>query len=92
MGDVFKTQSLLSIVIETGYPSLGAASLKQIHYTKPSGTPGVWPATVSGTQLTYTVTNGDIDEVGTWQFQAYIEIGGLKTYGAISNQFFGAPL
>lgn len=92
MGDVFKTQSLLSIIVETGYPSLAGASLKQIHYTKPDGTTGQWPAVVSGTQLTYTVADGDISQAGQWRFQAYVEVGGLKAFGAIASQYFGQPL
>lgn len=92
MGDVFNTQSLLTIVIETGYASLSGATVKQIHYLKPDGTKGQWNATVSGTQLTHAVTGSDIDQAGNWQFQAYIEVGGLLGFGKIANQYFGAIL
>lgn len=92
MSHVFKTQSLLTITAETGYPSLGAASVTRIKYTKPSGASGYWDATVSGTTLNYSVQPGDINEAGVWKFQSYIEVGGLNAPGKIDSHLFEKPL
>ena len=92
MSHVFKTQSLLTISVETDYASLAAASTKLINYTKPQGQTGSFTATASGTTLTYALANGDIDQAGLWKFQAYIVVGGLKGIGSIDTHFFEAPL
>lgn len=56
---------------------LSAATLKQILFKKPSGTLLTKTASFStdGTDgiLTYTTIAGDLDEVGTWKIQAYLE-------------------
>ena len=44
----------------------------QILYRKPSGASDAWAADVSGTTVTYTTIDGDIDEAGTWELQAYV--------------------
>ena len=85
---VFKLQSLLSITLETNYDDLASAEVKKILYTKPGGTKGEWEATASGTKLVYNLQNGDIDIVGQWKLQAYIEVGGLKGFGSIVTKHF----
>jgi hypothetical protein len=92
MSELFKGQTLFSLNAETGYASLGSADVTQIAYQKPSGTTGTWDANVSGTVLIYNVSLGDIDVVGTWQFQAYIEISSMPTYGQIYKHHFKKPL
>lgn len=78
---VFKNQSLLIIKIQTNY-TLTGATVRRILYKKPDNTTGFWEATLEGTTiLTRQLTNGDIDQSGAWTFQAYAEVGGLKTYG-----------
>ena len=78
---VFKNQSLLIIKIQTNYVLTGA-EVKRILYKKPDNTTGFWEASIEGTTiLTRQMTNGDIDQAGAWTFQAYAEIGGLKTFG-----------
>ncbi len=89
---VFKTQSLLSITLETKYSDLASATVTRILYTRPNGTTGYFEGNVSGTKLVYNVQNGDINIAGIWKFQAYIEIGGLKGYGYIAIQNFNEPL
>lgn len=89
---VFKTQSLLTFIAETDYADLASATVKVIKYKKPKGQTGEWEASVSGTTLTYNTTNGDIDQEGQWEFQAYIEVGGLKGYGNIAKQYFEKPI
>ena len=89
---LFKTQSLFSIVAKTHYDDLASAEVTRILYKKPGGTEGYWEASVSGTNLIYNVSNGDIDVVGQWTFQAYIELGGLKGYGSLFTQQIQKPI
>lgn len=89
---VFKTQSLLTITLETNYANLASAEVKKILYTKPDGTKSFWAATASGTTLLYNLANGDIDQQGFWLFQAYIEVGGLKGFGSIAKKQFDTSL
>jgi hypothetical protein len=90
---VFKKQTLLTINAETNYDDLASASVTRILYTKPNGrTTGFWDATVSGTTLVYNVQEGDLDVDGTWSFQSYIEVGGLKGYGEIVERLIKKPL
>lgn len=93
MGELFKSQGLLRITMETGYDSLDNADVTRILYEKPqSKTKGYFEAQVSGTTLIYNLQNGDIDEVGNWEFQAYIEIAGAYTFGGIVKHHFRKPL
>lgn len=92
MSELFKTQSLLTLDAPTGFDDLVSATTTQILYRKPSGATGAWTATVDGRDLTYNIHNGDIDEVGSWQFQAYIVVGGLKGFGSLKSKFFKNPL
>ncbi len=90
MSQLFKEQSLLELSAPTGIDNadLTTASVKEIHYRKPSGVTGSWTATVTDESLIYDLQNGDIDEPGKWMFQAYVVIGGLPGYGAIKTRFF----
>ena len=92
MSHVFKTQSLLTLSVESSYASLASASSKVIKYTKPRGETGSFTATSAGTTLTYALANGDIDQAGLWKFQAYIVVGGLIGLGAIDTHYFDTPL
>lgn len=89
---IFRTQSLFSVVAKTYYDDLASAEVTRILYKKPGGTEGYWEATVSGTDLVYNVQNGDIDVVGQWTFQAYIEVGGLKGFGSEFTQQIKKPI
>lgn len=89
---VYKLQSLLTLNADTKYDDLASATVTRILYKKPDRTKGYWPATVSGTKLVYAVSNGDIDQEGEWQFQAYFEVGGLKSYGTIFSKQFDKPI
>lgn len=92
MSHVFKTQSLLTITVETGYGSLASASVSRILFTKPNKETGYFEGTVSGTTLVYSFIDGDIDQSGLWYFQSYIEVGGLKGLGLIATHYFEKPL
>lgn len=89
---LFKNQSLFTITCATSYASLASATVKRILYTKPSGTDGYWDATVSGNNLIYIVQSGDIDEEGTWKFQAFVTVSGRDGYGNIAEHYFKYPL
>lgn len=55
---------------------LTTATTQKIYYEKPSGTTGEWTANITGGDVTYTTLAGDIDEVGIWTLQAYVELSG----------------
>lgn len=79
---IFENQSLLNIVLSTGY-DISAASVAKILYKKPDGTEGEWEGVVSDTtKISYDVQDGDLDQVGTWTIQSYVEIDSKKGYGA----------
>lgn len=89
---LFNTQSLFTIIMETGRDDLATATVTRILYKKPGGTTGYWEASVQGENLIYSVENGDIDIVGQWTFQAYFEIGGKRGYGTIVTQQIQKPI
>jgi hypothetical protein len=69
-----------------------SADVTLILYVKPDRTQGTWTAIPVSNTLVYYFSNGDIDQSGNWQFQAYLEIGGRKTYGDIVTKTFVDPL
>jgi hypothetical protein len=87
----FNGQSLLDITLETGY-DLSLASTKKICYKSPSGKTGSWDATASGTKLTYSVQEGDINEPGTWKLQSYIIVSGRDAHGSIVQILIDKPI
>ena len=89
---VFRTQSLLTIILETNYSNLASATETKIRYTKPNNKKGEWDAVVSGTTLRYDVQDGDIVIGGLWKFEAYAKFGGLKAFGDIAEQYFEEPI
>lgn len=87
MSNLFIFSAITPLTIETDF-NLSGATVTQILYWKPNGVSGAWDATVSGTDLVYNVTNGDIDVSGNWRLQAYVVIGGKSYRGAIRKQQF----
>ncbi len=68
-------------------PSIEGATSTQINYKKPSGATGYWTATVvDGRYLQYQVQTNDLDESGTWKFQAYLTLGGWIGHGETATQ------
>lgn len=67
--------------------ALGAASVKQIILKSPRSERAVKNAsfTTNGSdgQLEYLTQDGDLNRAGQWQAQAYIEMGGIKTFSTI---------
>lgn len=70
---------------------VSGASVKQIKFRKPSGT--VVTKTATGTdgessKIEYTFTADELDEVGYWEAQPYLEgISGWDGHGAIATEF-----
>ena len=66
---------------------LTTATVREIHYRKPSGATGLWSgATLVGTRVLRHVTvAGDIDEFGSWDFQPYAEKPGWKGWGRMQT-------
>jgi hypothetical protein len=63
------------------------ATSTQINYQKPSGATGYWAATVvDGRYLQYQTQTNDLDEAGTWKFQAYLTLGGWIGHGETATQ------
>lgn len=80
---LFRTETLKPIILETEYEDLASAEVTRILYQKPgSATVGYWQASVSGYDLIYQPEEGDLDIVGQWTFQAYIEVAGKPGYGS----------
>ena len=83
MGKVYTGDVGTRIILDCGI-DVSAATTKQIKYRKPNGDEGVWDAASVGgedTQIYYDVEANDIDQVGLWLFQAYIEMAGWSGHG-----------
>lgn len=67
-----------AIIRLTSSKDLSTQTALKIYYQKPSGTFGVWTASLNGTtNVQYTTTAvGDLDESGTWYAQGYAAITG----------------
>jgi hypothetical protein len=63
--------------LDTGTTNLESATSIKILVQKPSGTEDEWTATRYGTTtyITYTSVSGDLDEIGDYKLQSYIEWG-----------------
>lgn len=58
------------------------STVRRILYKKPSGTTGYWEATLRRFyEIYYLVQEGDFDELGKWEIQAYVETQGRSLYG-----------
>jgi hypothetical protein len=92
MSNVFKNQGYFNLLLDTDI-DLSSATVTRILYKNPRGASGYFTATVTATtKLSYQFTNADFAYSGEWQFQAYVEIGGLKAYGDIVYQTISNPL
>jgi len=79
-----------SIVLDTGI-TLTGASVIRINYRKPDGTTGYWAGSIADlTKISYTLAASNIDQSGTWSFQAYAEVSGGKWSGETVDIVFSA--
>ena len=83
MGNIYKNQSKLRIVLKTG--DLTGVQTARIQYTKPNGATGFFPGTLDAAneQIYYDVQNTDeLDIAGTWKFWANLTFNdGRVAYG-----------
>lgn len=82
MLEIPKNQTLVPLELDTYY-DLSTMSVKRILYTKPSGATGFWNVTVeNGSVMVKEFSTGDLDELGIWEVQTYVEnAAGKKTWG-----------
>lgn len=69
------------------------SSVRKILVRKPTGTKVEWVAALEGTNsIQYTTLAGDLDEVGRWRLQAYIEMPAWKGSGEVAMLVINRPL
>lgn len=69
---------------DTTAVDVSGATVKTFYFLKPTGTKdyvtAVFDSDGTDGKLVYTTIEDDIDTVGRWQVQAYVEIGAAKYY------------
>lgn len=91
---IFKGDIGTKIILNTG-SDLSTGTLFKIYYRKPDGTTGFWTAQKESdnTSISYTtLSSSDLDVVGTWVLQSYVEISGWKGFGVSVNLIVGTPV
>jgi hypothetical protein len=77
------TGTLISIDLQE---DLSTYAVLIIKYKKPDETTGEWPAVLNGLgTVTYTTEYGDLDMVGTWYVQVYVEMTGWRGHSSITS-------
>lgn len=73
--------------------NVSLSSVRKIMGRKPSGTKVEWSAALEGTDsIQYTTQAGDLDEVGRWRLQAYVEMPAWKGSGEVATLVINRPL
>ncbi len=83
MSKIYKNDIGTKIILDAGC-NISTATVWKILYSKPGATrvKGEWTATAEGTDsVSYTTKAGDLDAVGKWHIQLYIESAAWKGYG-----------
>ena len=72
------------IDLDTG-EDISSATVQRIKYRKPSGATGYWVGVIGTdtTSVEYTTIDGDLDEIGTWTTQVYIEMPTWKGHSTM---------
>lgn len=67
--------------------TITGSTVRKIYYKKPeSDTSSSWNAAEeSSTSISYTTLLNDIDEVGVWELQAYVETASWKLPGEVAE-------
>ena len=85
IGTIFE----VTVKDDTAVLNISTATVKNFEFTKPSGTNVVKSAsfTVLGVdgKLRYTTVAGDLDEVGVWNLQVYLEMPTGKWHSDIQQ-------
>lgn len=72
---------------------VSAATVRTIKVRKPNGVRTTWAATLDGTtKIKYVIQTGDLDVIGNWALQAYVEIPGWKGSGKLVTLVVNRPL
>jgi len=80
------------IIVDCG-ADVSTATVRNIVVRKPAGTRVVWPAQLLTSNLIkYTVVDGDLDVVGNWKLQAYIEMPSGRWSGEVATLFVARPI
>ena len=91
---IFKGDIGTKIILNTG-SNLSTGTVFKIYYRKPDGTTGSWTAQKESDDLSISYTTlsaSDLDIVGTWALQSYVEISGWKGFGVSVNLIVGTPV
>jgi hypothetical protein len=73
------------IIFDTG-EDLAGATVHNLIFLKPGGSIVTFSGTIDGTTLKYTTTAAtDLDIMGTWSVQAYVEMSGWKGHSGVDN-------
>lgn len=80
-----------TLVLDTGQ-DLSSITFPRIRYTKPDKSTGRFTATVQGQTLRYTFATEDIDQDGTWEFQAEVLDGPNLLLGEIVEILVKDPI
>lgn len=80
MSQVFQYDEGTQIKLDTK-TDLTNAIVTKIKFAKPSGTSGSWSATVSEELIVHTTGSADLDELGFWVLQSYVEFPSWKGHG-----------
>ena len=85
MSTIFVGDVGTEIVVDCGI-AVTNATVRKIIVVKPGGRRVRWDAVLESTnQIKYTTQVGDIDVIGDWSVQAYIELPSWKGYGTIAE-------
>ena len=72
---------------------VSSATVRNIKVRKPDGLRTTWTATLDGTtKIKYVIQTGDLDVVGDWSLQAYVEMTGWKGSGELVTLRVNRPL
>ena len=91
---IFRGAIGLKIILEVEI-NIAASTTRTIKYRKPSGVTGTWVGALEAdnTSISYTTTAAtDLDESGTWKFQAYVITPSWTLNGAIAHLNISEPL
>ena len=87
LGDV---GTLISIDVQQDISTATEVSIK---FKKPNGTTGSWPAYLEGLgAVQYITVQGDLDQVGTWYLQAYVNMPTWRGHSSILSMTVRRPL
>lgn len=80
------------IILNCG-ADISAATKREIKVRRPSGIRGTWTAIQeTTTSISYITQAGDIDELGQWRIQSYVETPAWKLYGGATTLDILSPV